>query len=831
MKEISKHYSSQEVEPKWLKFWEKEGIYKFLPTGRQATPKKDGEIFSIDTPPPYVSGRMHVGHAASYSQEDYIARYQRMRGKNVFHPFGTDDNGLPTERLVEKTFNVKATKMKRGDFIKLCTKMLSEMTPEFIADWKKIGMSCDFSRRYSTIDDHSRKISQWHFIDLYKKGRVYRQEAPVIWCPHCQTAIAQADLEDKESETFFSDLIFKLKKGKGLVISTTRPELLSSCVAIFVHPGDKRYKKLVGQKAKVPLFNHWVEIKTDEKVDMKKGSGAVMCCTFGDKTDVEWFKEYKLPLKVSIGVEGKLTSLAKKYKGLSVKDARKKIIEDLKAKKLLTAQKEISHTVNVHERCKTEIEIINSKQWFVKYLDRKGELIELGRKIKWHPAFMRSRYENWVKGLSWDWAISRQRFFGVPFPVWYCAKCLPAGKAGGEVKLADEKDLPIDPLSDKPKGKCENCKGSKFIPERDVMDTWATSSLTPQLALNLFYKKEEAEKLVPMDLRPQAHDIISTWLFYTVVRADFHLGKLPWENVMISGYVTDPTGRKMSKSLGNIISPQIILEKYGADALRLWAAGRSIGQDLNYSEEEIQAGKKFLTKLWNLMRFSSLNIPGDKEGKFCILHMTTIDSIRNTKNLYATDRWILAELQEVIDVATKSFEKYDYSVARLAIEKFFWIKLADNYIEIAKNRLYDEKPKNKKGRESAQYTLYSVLFTLIRLLAPFIPFATEEIYQTFFRTKQCVKSIHLCGWPELDEKLADKEKIKTGKILIEIVSAMRKYKAERGLSMKTELKKVEISCSGKIKKDLKEMESDLKAVGNIKEVKFKRGNKLIVKIS
>lgn len=793
MKEISKHYNPSETEPKWRAFWEKEGIYKF-------NPKANGEIFSIDTPPPYVSGRMHVGHASSFSQEDFIARYQRMRGKNVFHPFGTDNNGLPTERLVEKTYNVKATKMKRGDFIKLCIKMLSEMTPEFIQDWKDIGMSCDFSKMYSTINDHSRKISQWHFIDLCKKQRVYRQEAPVIWCPHCQTAIAQADLEDKESKTFFNDLVFKLKNGKGLIISTTRPELLSSCVAIFVHPDDKRYKKLVGQKAKVPIFNHWVEIKTDKKVDMKKGSGAVMCCTFGDKTDVEWFKEYKLPLKVSLDTEGKLTKLAKKYAGLSIKEARSRIVDDLKAKNLLTAQKEIEHTVNIHERCKTEIEILNSKQWFVRYLDKKNKLIELGKKIEWNPPFMRSRFENWVKGLSWDWAISRQRFFGVPFPVWYCQKC-------GEVKLAEEKDLPVDPLADKPKGKCAKCGGSKFIPEKDVMDTWATSSLTPQLALRLFYGEKETEKMIPMSLRPQAHDIISTWLFYTVVRSNFHLGKLPWKKVMISGYVTDPNGRKMSKSLGNVVSPEIILEKYGADALRLWAAGRSIGQDLNYSEEEIQAGKKFLTKLWNATRFVMLNA----NSRECRKRM-------NMNILFPTDKWILAELQELVATATKSFEKYDYSAAKLVIEKFFWIKLADNYIEIVKNRLYDENPKNKKGRESAQFTLYSVLFTLLRLLAPFIPFATEEIYQTFFKTNKHAKSIHLCGWPDVNEKFLDKEKIKNGKIILEIVAAMRKFKAERGLSMKAELKKVEISCGAKTKSFIAEIKNDLMAVGNIKKI-------------
>jgi valyl-tRNA synthetase len=805
VKEISKHYNPQETEPRWLKFWEKEGINRF-------SPKDKGEIFSIDTPPPTVSGKMHIGHAYSYSHEDFIARYQKMAGKNVFFPFGTDDNGLPTERLVEKLKKVRANKMKRPDFIDLCNKTIKEIKPDFIADWKKVGMSCDFSKIYSTIDDNCRRISQGLFIDLYKKGRVYRQEAPVVWCPHCQTAIAQAELEDKEGETFFNDIVFKLPDKKNLIIATTRPELLSSCVAIFVHPNDKRYKKIIGQKAQVPIFGNRVEILADKKVDIEKGTGAVMCCTFGDKTDVEWFKEYKLRLVMSLEKTGVMSEKAKKYAGLSVKEARAKIIEDLKKKKLLLEQRKITHALNIHERCKTEVEILNSEQWYIKVLDQKKHLIESGRKINWHPEFMRARYENWVKNLGWDWCISRQRFFGIPFPVWYCQKC-------GEVKLADEKDLPIDPLSAKPKGKCEKCGSLKFIPEKDVMDTWATSSLSPQLALHLFFDKKKADEMIPMALRPQAHDIISTWLFYTVVRSNFHFEKNPWKNAMISGHVLDSRGEKMSKSIGNVVAPQEILEKYGADALRLWAAGRSLGQNINYSEEEIQAGKKFLTKLWNATRFVMMNLPKSQNYRKL-----------NPKKLFPTDRWILAELQDVIEKMTASFEKYDFSSAKLAIEKFFWIKLADNYIEIVKNRLYDESKAGESGRESAQFTLYSILFSMLRTLSPFIPFATEEIYQTFFRGEKCAKSIHLCGWPEANNKLADKDKLELGKIIIEIVGAIRKYKAERGLSMKAEIAELVIGCNEKITKELKRMKNDIIAVGSVKKIKFIGGKSLKIEI-
>ena len=440
-KAISSHYNPKETEKKWSDFWDKKKLYSF-------NPKKQGKIYSIDTPPPTVSGKMHIGHAYSYTHFDFIARYRKMKGSKIFFPFGTDDNGLPTERLVEKIKNVRASKMSRQEFINLCNKTLKEIRPDFIEDWKKVGMSCDFSKNYSTIDDACRKISQKMFIDLYHKKRVFRQEAPVVWCPHCQTAIAQAELEDKEQKTFFNDLKFELENGKYLVIATTRPELLSSCVAVFVHPSDKRYKKYVGRKVKTPIFNRWVEIKADSKVEIEKGTGVVMCCTFGDKTDVEWFKKYRLPLISSLDKSGRITGQSNKYEGLTTLEARKEIIEELRKKKLLLSQKEISHAVNIHERCKTEVEILNSSQWYISILEEQKKFIALGKKIEWYPKFMLSRYTNWVKGLSWDWAISRQRFFGIPFPLWYCEKC-------GEVKLAEEKKLPVDPLSEKPLDKCE----------------------------------------------------------------------------------------------------------------------------------------------------------------------------------------------------------------------------------------------------------------------------------------------------------------------------------------------------------------------------------------
>src|SRR3989338_8017333 len=422
--ELPKQYDSEEAEKRWQTFWEKEKIYSF-------DPESKAEIFSVDTPPHTVSGKMHLGHALSYAQQDFMVRFQRMLGKNVFFPFGTDDNGLATERLIEKLKNVKSKSMERKAFVKLCLDTLEkELRPTYIQDWKRIGMSCDFSLYYSTINEHCQRISQRSFIQLYKTGREYRKEAPVMWCPECQTGISQVECQDKELDSHFNDIVFNVE-GKELLISTTRPELLPACVAVFYHPEDKRYQKYKGKKAKVPLFDFEVPILADERADPEKGTGIVMCCTFGDQTDMEWQKACSLPIKTAFTHDGRMTKIAGKYEGMPLKKARIAIISDLKEKGLLVNQKAIKHSVNVHERCGTEIEFIHSKQWFIKYLDLKDDMLKWGSQLNWYPKHMKSRYEHWVKGLQWDWLISRQRFFGVPFPVWYCKKC-------DEAILADE---------------------------------------------------------------------------------------------------------------------------------------------------------------------------------------------------------------------------------------------------------------------------------------------------------------------------------------------------------------------------------------------------------
>ncbi len=745
---LKKKYNFKESEKKWQNFWLEKEIYKF-------DPESEKEIFSIDTPPPTVSGHMHLGHALAYSQMDFIARYQRMKNKNLFYPFGFDDNGLATERFVEKELGIKANSMPREKFRELCLEVTRKTEEKLREEWYSLGISCDWNLYYSTINDYCIKISQLSFIDLYKKNRVYLKEAPTLWCPTCQTAIAQVEMQDVEKKSYFNDIIFKVE-NEDLIIATTRPELLPACVAVFVHPEDKRYKHLVGKKAKVPLFNYEVPILEDTRVDPMKGSGAVMCCTFGDTTDVEWYLAYNLPLKEAIGKDGKLTEIAGKYKGMSIKEARKAIIEDLKKNNLLVAQRKIKHFVKVHERCGTEIEIIHSKQWFIKYLDLKDKFIELGRKLNWYPEHMRHRYENWVKGLQWDWCISRQRFFGVPFPVWYCKDC-------GEVIIAEEDQLPVDPTIDKPKVKeCPRCGSTNFVPEYDVMDTWATSSLTPMIVSKWKHDDAFFNKIFPMSLRCNGHDIISFWLFNTVVKSYLHENKLPWKDVMINGFVLDEKGEKMCKSKGNVIYPSEIIEKYGADVLRYWAASTSLGEDVLVKEKQFITGKRLVNKLWNA-------------SKFAFMHLKDYNLEKPTR-LNIIDKWLFTKLNRTIKESTKFFDAYEFSKAKFLTEQFFWNDFCDNYLEIIKTKLYNKDKYDVDTIISTKYTLYNVLLTIIKMFAPIMPHITEEIYHSFFKKYEKKESIHICSWPKEFKDYEDKKAYDAGELLIDILKLARKFK-------------------------------------------------------
>jgi len=772
---MANKYDFKEVEEKLKKFWEDNGIYKFDFT------RVNKNVYSIDTPPPYLSGKMHIGHVFSYAQQDFIARFRRMNG-TVFYPFGTDDNGLPTERYVEKENNIKSKSMSRAEFIELCLKTLKEMTPDFIQGYKDLGISCDYDIYYSTIDKETQKVSQKHFIDLLNKKRIYKKEFPTLWCPDCQTTIAQAELEDNEESSLFSTLKFGVvNEKKDLLIATTRPELLEACVAVFVNSKDKRYKDLIGKKAKVPLFNHEVPIIVDDSADMEKGTGVLMICSYGDKYDVEAINRHKLEPKLILGKDGRITQ--GDYEGLKIRDARKKILEDLKNKNLIKEQKEISHVVNVHDKCGCPIEFITTEQWFIKILDLKKKLIEQGKKVNWYPKFMFKRYENWIKGLEWDWSISRERHFGVPIPVWECKKC-------NEIILPKGKELPVDPLQ--LERKCPKCKEIAKGEER-VLDTWATSSLTPQIASNLVNGKVK----IPFSLRPQAHDIIRTWAFYTITRAYLHEEELPWKDIMVSGYVT-LGGEKMSKSKGTGIQPKKLLEEYGADALRFWAAGSKLGNDLDYHESDLVAGKKFITKLWNASRFVFMNLEdytGTKPGK-----------------LKEIDELFLGKLNGLIKSVTESFEKYEYSKAKMDLENFFWHDFCDNYLEIVKKRIYQ----NKAGKVSAQYTLHKSLLAILKMIAPIMPFVSDEIYQMYFLDAgEKEKSIHISKWPE-----TGKEKIIVNDNKFNaLVSVLAKIRQEKTNAQKAMNAECVITLDKKEYGVLKILLDDLADVANAVEIK------------
>ena len=753
---MDNNYTFEKIEKKWNEYWEGRKIYNF-------DSKSKKKVFSIDVPPPYASaGHLHVGHALHYTQFEIIARYKRMKGFNVRFAPCFDDNGLPTEKYVEEKYNLDKSKISKQKFRELCLKESQEVEKEYSNKvFRKLGHSYDWSLLYTTIDNDSQKISQWSFLDLYKKKLVYRSEEPVIWCTKHQTALAQAEVEDIKRVTKLNYIKFD-----DLIIATTRPELLSSCVGIFVHPTDKRYKKYIGKKLKVPLFSYEVEIKGDDKVNSEFGTGVVMVCTFGDTVDIEWWKKYKLDLRISLDEKGTLNENAGKYKGLKLKEARDKLLQDLDKEGLLVKQEDLEQTVGTCWRCNTPIEYIVTKQWFIKTLKYKKELLNQGRKIKWYPEFFRIRYEDWVKNLQWDWCISRQRYYGVPIPVWYCKKC-------GEVILPDEKELPIDPEVDKQKRKCK-CGSKYFIPDTDVFDTWMTSSMTPELAVKF------NKKLLPMNYRAQAGDIIRSWCFYTILKSYYHFKQIPWKGIAIGTFVLDNKGKGMSKSKGNVVWADEVLKKYDVDTFRYWVGAANFGSDMMFSENEMLSGKRFLTKLWNASKFS----------------LTFLDKAKKVK-LEPFDEYFLFKLNEVVKQADWFYDNYKIGDAKKVIDKFFWHYFCDNYLEIIKKRVY-----NNMGVKtlSAKYTLHKLLISILKLYAPIVPYITEEIYSNFSK-----ESIHISKWPEPEKY--DKKLEKLGDEALEIVSKVRKYKAKNNKSLKEHIDLV-------IDKKFKIFEEDLKSVCN-----------------
>ena len=788
---LPKRYNPSIREQELIKSWLGNSVYTFDRAG-------DAPVFSIDTPPPTVSGNLHLGHVYSYSHADFIARFMRMNGYNVFYPMGFDDNGLPTGRLVENRLGKKAGEIGREAFIHACLAISEEAEDAYRNLWTRLGLSIDWTYTYRTIDDDSRRIAQISFIDLLEKGFAYRQQAPAIWCPECETSLAQADLDDLNRRTTFYTLAFSLASGETLPIATTRPELLPACVAVFVHPEDGRFINLIGRKALVPLFGQEVPILAAPEADPQKGTGAVMCCTFGDRTDIAWWHTFQLPLIEAIAHDGRMTAEAGAYAGKTTSQAREEIVADLAGVGLLLGSESSEQSVRVHERCDTPIEYVVTGQWFIRILEHKDKFLAAGDEIKWHPPHMANRYRQWVENLNWDWGISRQRYFGVPFPVWYCNTC-------GETVTAPIDRLPIDPHEEKPGVFCPTCGGESFTPDPDVMDTWATSSMTPQIVGRWGTENDLYNQVFPFSCRPQAQEIIRTWAFYTIVKSELHFQKLPWSDALISGWGLAPEGTaKLSKSRGGgPEAPMEVIGRYSADAVRYWAASTALGKDAVIDEQRIQAGSKFVTKLWNVARFGQ---------QFLGYGQTKVPGLEIT--LSPVDRWILARTAQLIERSSALWQAYDYASARSEVEIFFWRDLADNYLEIVKKRLYDDSQ-----ADGARFALYHSLLTTIKLLAPIMPFVTEKIYQGLFTEFEGTGSIHRSSWPIVEEGWRDENALFFGEVLLDIATAVRRFKSENNLSLGTDLDRMELATADPVlAKNLKSSQLDLASLTRAEDI-------------
>ncbi len=788
--------------------WEEDGTYRF---DRAAA--RD-EVFSIDTPPPTVSGSLHVGHVFSYTHTDTIARYQRMRGRAVLYPMGWDDNGLPTERRVQNYFGVRCDpsepydpaftpppdafdppkSISRRNFVELCVRLTTQDERAFETLWRRLGLSVDWELTYTTIGEVAQRVSQEAFLRDLHNGHVYQAEAPTLWDVDFQTAVAQAELEDRERQGAMHRVRFRGADGRDdVMIDTTRPELIPACVALVVHPDDGRYRSLVGRDVLTPLFQVRVPVLEHAAVEPEKGTGLVMVCTFGDVTDVLWWRDLDLPVRSVLSPNGRLADVHWGSPGwetedpesaqtaydelseLTISAARKRAAAMLEESgDLVAPATPLVRPVKFYEKGDRPIEIITSRQWFVRTVEHRDEFLARGRSIRWHPDHMRVRYENWVKGLTGDWCISRQRFFGVPFPAWY-----PIAQDGSvrydSPILPSVAELPVDPSSDVPRGygASQRNQPGGFAGDPDVMDTWATSSLSPEIVARGSGTEDLFHRMFPMDVRPQAHEIIRTWLFTTVVRAHFEHQSVPWHHAAISGWVLDPDRKKMSKSRGNVITPMAILEEYGADAVRYWAASGRRGVDTAFDLQQIKVGRRLAIKLLNASKFALTDLPpaGDVTNEL--------------------DRAVLARLAAVTDAASASFDEYDYTRALERVEKFFWW-FCDYYLELVKGRRYDRTA--SLGVASASRTLQLAMSVFHRLFAPFFPYVAEEVWSWWQDG-----SVHRATWPNSDELRAIIGRHAAHEDALEavtdVMAAIRKAKSEARQPMRAPVKRAVIADS------------------------------------
>lgn len=684
-------------------------------------PEAPGDIFSVDTPPPYVSAaHLHVGHAMSYAQADFIVRYQRRRGRRVFCPMGFDDNGLPTERYVEQAYQLDKTAISRSAFRRLCLEETSRRRADYEELWRALGLSVDWRHRYSTIDERCRRIAQESFLQLWRAGRIYRTDAPVQWDPVLRSSLSQADVEVRTRDAQLYEIVF----DHGARVATTRPELLPACVALYRHPSDTRWSHLQAARVRVPIFGQSVPVLTDETVRREFGTGLLMVCTFGDADDVERWRRDRLDTRMCVGLDGRLTEAAGPYCGETVTAARRRILDDL-GDAVLGAQRVTQH-VSVGERSEAPIEWQLRPHWMLRVLDLQDDLLAASDRIRFHPPHAQARLDAWISGLRQDWNLTRQRFYGVPFPVWLCDNC-------GEAVGAREADLPLDPLEVRPPEQtCPSCNGP-LRGDPDVMDTWMTSSMSPWIVTDA-----PGTPSRPLTLRVQGHEIIRTWLFTTLVKSLLHDNELPWHDVAISGWGLDEQGRKIAKRsllASNRYDPMAVIGSHGADALRAWAAGNRWGADARYSDAEVRAGRKLVRKLWNVARFVDQH--GSSRGEACPLGDRPPE-----------DQWLVHRLGRTVVEATEEFDRYDYAAARDAIARFFWKDLADTWLELVKHRHFSPDLYSPAALRSAVVTGWEVLEVVVGLWAPFLPFVTEELYQRLFRGPADEPSVHAQAWPE-----------------------------------------------------------------------------------
>lgn len=823
------------LEAKWSSQWEADGTFRFDRT------KSRYEVFSIDTPPPTVSGSLHVGHVFSYTQTDAIARFWRMRGKEVFYPMGWDDNGLPTERRVQNYYGVTCDPalpydpnftapeplkkkgerapiaLSRRNFVELCDTLTVEDEKAFLSLWTQLGLSVDWSLTYTTVGAQARRTSQRAFLRDLANDRAYQNEAPTVWDVDFQTPVAQAEVEDREMPGAYYRIAFHGANEK-IHIETTRPELLPACVALVAHPDDERYKPWFGKEVTTPLFGVKVPVLAHHLAQPDKGSGIAMICTFGDVTDVIWWRELQLPMRTILQRNGRLgeldfnelpTDTAEKaneaytqLQGLKLKPAQDKIVELLRESgDLIGDPKKITHPVKFYEKGDRPLEIISSRQWFIKTLDSRNEFLKRSAELNWHPPFMKARLDDWINGLNSDWLVSRQRFFGVPIPVWYKVD------ANGEIQfdqriVPTEDALPVDPFAEPAPGYTEDQRNQPngFAGDPDIFDTWATSSLTPQLACGWIDDDDLFQRTFPMDMRPQAHEIIRTWLFYTAVRAEYEHDSLPWKNATLSGWILDPDRKKMSKSVGNVVTPADTLNEFGSDAVRYWATSARLGTDTAYDTGQMKVGRRLGIKILNASKFV-LSFPAPPDG--------AIPTER-------VDLALVNRLAALVTETTAAFEAFDYAKALARTETMFW-SFCDDYLELVKGRAYGAQ--GDEAAASASATLRLALGTFHRLFAPFLPFVTAEAWSWWQEG-----SVHRASWPTEAEYPSGGAGDDVLTIASQVLSDVRRAKSDAKVSQRAAVATCVVAADSTAIANLSHVIADLKEAGSIAELTTAEGD-------